>query len=457
MFRLRVWLCLIATCCLPVLAAPTIDPIENVSIPAGKSLILPVTASSAGGKALTFSASSSTNRITVELHTNNPFWKISVAQIAPANAPGAYQTPFRGSTVTVTNIGDMTFMLFRDIAPRTVDVFQGLSASGFYNSNTIFHRVISGFMIQGGDPVTNGTGGLSFQYEDEFFPRAIFSGNGQLALANSGKDTDGSQFFITSGPQRYLDFGYTIFGQLLHGFCVLTNVISTQTDANNRPLADVIITKASFAPDYTDAVITLTGTQLTNVSGTITIIADDGAGGRTTNTFTATTVSDSDNAPPFFYPDTVTNRTVAMNVRLTNYIATFDFETNMLGWQVGFYDATSYNAASNSTFSSANGQLVVVPVAGYTGPVRFYAAVSQNGFASYDWRYFNLRPEHQLCRTGSGAILQPTRHDFYQWSSEQPNEQLHRKHQLGRQCDHERRDHEQPHRLEGGSWLAYLH
>src|SRR6476619_2673578 len=77
-------------------AAPVIDPISNVSIPAGKSLIVPVTASSSNGRALTFTAASGTNRITVEVKTNNPFWKLSVVQVAASNAPGAFTTPYRG-------------------------------------------------------------------------------------------------------------------------------------------------------------------------------------------------------------------------------------------------------------------------------------------------------------------------------------------------------------------------
>ncbi len=216
-------------------AAPVIDPLGNVTIPAGKSLISPVTVTSPNGRPLTFTATSSTGGIAVIMHTNNPFWKMTVVQAAPASAPGAYSIPFRGGVQTVTNIGDMTFMLFRDIAPHTVDVIQGLTAGGLYTSNTIFHRIIPGFVIQGGDPATNGLGGPVFRYDDEFNPSAIFSGNGQLAIANSGKDTDGSQFFVTQGAQRFLDFGYTLFGQLLRGFNVLTNVINTPTDTNSRP------------------------------------------------------------------------------------------------------------------------------------------------------------------------------------------------------------------------------
>ena len=365
--------------------APTIDPIPNANIPAGKSLIIPVTATSPNGRPLTFSATSSTNRFTVQMHTNNPFWKMSVVQAAPALAPGAFQTPFRGSVVTVTNVGDMTFMLFRDIAPHTVDVFQGLTAGGMYTSNTIFHRVIAGFMNQGGDPLTNGTGGPVFRYNDEYNPQAIFSGSGQLALANSGKDTDGSQFFITVAPYRFGDFGYTIWGQLMRGFNVLSNINNTAVDANSRPLADVIITKASFVPDSFDTVITLVGTNLAGVSGTISVIADDGAGGRATNTFNASTIADAVNDPPFLITSAVTNLIVPINGRLTNTLSSLDLESNAVYYGYQFLDA---NTALNSTlasFNGTNGQFVIVPNTGYSGPLNFSFAVSPNtSFSPYD-------------------------------------------------------------------------
>jgi cyclophilin family peptidyl-prolyl cis-trans isomerase len=382
-----------------VMATPVIDPLSNVTIPAGKSLIIPVTATSPNGRPLTFTATSTTTGIAVILHTNNPFWKMTVVQAAPANAPGAYSTPFRGGVQTVTNIGDMTFMLFRDIAPHTVDVIQGLTAGGLYTSNTIFHRVIPGFVIQGGDPATNGLGGPVFRYDDEFNPSAIFSGNGQLAMANSGKNTDGSQFFVTEGPQRFLDFGYTLFGQQLRGFNVLTNVINTPTDTNNRPLANVIITRASFVPDNFDTVITLTGTNVNGVAATISVIADDGAGGRTTNTFTATTATDANsNNQPFLYPNTVTNLVAPMNETLTNIVNGVELDGQTLYWFPEFADAPSYYAASNSTYVATNSvyrfftynvtnasgqiQLLVKPSANYVGPVNLNVDVSTSPYWS---------------------------------------------------------------------------
>ena len=97
---------------------------------------------------------------------------------------------------------------------------RGLVEANFYD-NLTFHRVVPDFVIQGGDPPGDGTGGPGFQFDDEFHPDAIFTGDAQLAMANSGKDTNGSQFFVTIGPQRHLDFNHTIFGQLVRGRDVL--------------------------------------------------------------------------------------------------------------------------------------------------------------------------------------------------------------------------------------------
>ena len=382
-------------------AAPVIDPIANVTIPAGKSLIVPVTATSSNGQPLTYTATSSTNGIAVVMHTNNPFWRLSVAQVASSNAPGAYPTPYRGGVATVTNVGNLTFMLFSEYAPHTVNMFQGLTTSGFYNSNTIFHRVMTNFVIQGGDPQTNGTGGLVFTYDDEFNPQAMFSGNGQLALAKSEKDTDGSQFFVTIGAQRSLDFGYTIFGQLVRGFNVLTNISNTAVDANDRPLADEIIQTASYVPDTADTVLTLTATNVPGVAGTVTVIADDGAGGRATNVFAATLVTDTNsNNQPFIHPNIMTNLVGPVNKTLTNFFSAVELDGEELYWFVLPASQADYNAASNSSYNVSNNilrtltynvtnldgqlQFFLVPTTNYVGPVSVYFDVSYNS----DWYWY---------------------------------------------------------------------
>ncbi|MGB7746975.1 MAG: peptidylprolyl isomerase [Verrucomicrobiia bacterium] len=385
------------------LAAPVIDPIADVTIPAGKSLIIPVTATNSNGRPLTYTVTSSTNGIAVVMHTNNPFWQLVVAQVADPSAPGAYQTPYRGGVATVTNVGNLTFMLFPEYAPHTVNVFQGLTTSGFYNSNTIFHRIISGFMIQGGDPQTNGTGGLVFTYDDEFNPQAMFSGNGQLALANAGKDTDGSQFFVTIGAQRSLDFAYPIFGQLVRGFDALTNISNTTVDANDRPLADEIIQSATYVPDTADTVLTLTATNVPGLTGTITVIADDGAGGRATNLFTATLVTDvpgtNSNNQPFIYPNTVTNLVGPVNKTLTNFISAVELDGEQLYWTPLSATTADQNAISSFSANLSNNILKTLTfnVTNVDGKAQFFLAATRNYvgpvtiyfFVSYDPNWYS--------------------------------------------------------------------
>ena len=397
-------------------AAPVIDPIGDVIVPAGKSIIIPITATATNGHRLTYTITGSTNKMAIVMHTNNPFWKLNVAQVCAPDAPGAFQTPYRGGTATVTNVGDMTFMLFPEYAPQTVSIFQGLSASGFYNSNTIFHRVVTNFVIQGGDPLTNGAGGLVFHYNDEFNPQAIFSGNGQLAIANSGKNTGSSQFFVTVGPQRTLDFGYTLFGQLVRGFDVLTNIESTAVDTNDRPLADVIITQAALVPNTGDTVITLTSTNRAKLTNTVTVVASDGAGGFATNTFKAVSMTDSNsNSQPFIYGNTVTNLVAPVNKTLTNFITSLELDGDTLYWFPLYGD---YNSQSNSiisgnysniifktlTYNETNKQgkleFFVKDTNNYTGPITIYLIASPNSQWSTYYQYgLSLPPYDQMVYT----------------------------------------------------------
>jgi len=413
-----VWFLFLAVC--SGLAAPVIDPLPAVTIAAGKSLILPVTATSSSGNALTYTITSSTNAIAVVMHTNNPFWQLTVAQAADPSSPGAYPTPYRGGLVSVTNVGTMTFEMLPEYAPHTVNVFQGLTTSGFYNSNTIFHR--TGYsqgvnLIQGGDPQTNGTGGLVFKYNDELNPQAIFSGNGQLALANSGPNTDGSQFFVTVGAERFLDFGYTLFGQLVRGFPVLNNIYNTPTDPNSRPLADEIIQTASYVTNTTDTVVTLCATNVAGIKGTLTVIADDGAGGRATNTFVATTATDTNsNDTPIQIANTVTNLVAPLNTALTNTFVSTELDGVTNYWSIllgslaqqndispgGYYTNTIFrNLTYNVTNLDGSLVLYLTPATNYAGPVRVYfiASSSASWYTYYQYGLTPLPPYNQQIYT----------------------------------------------------------
>jgi len=389
-----------------VLAGPVIDPIADVKVPAGKSIIIPITATVTNGQALTYTVTGSTNRMALVLHTNNPFWKLNVAQACDTNSAGAFLTPFRGGTRAVTNVGDLTFMLFPEYTPHTVAIFQGLSASGFFNSNTIFHRVVTNFIVQGGDPDTNGTGGLVFDYNDEFRPQAIYSGNGQLGLANSGKNADMSQFFVTLGPQRSLDFQYTLFGQLVRGFNVLSNIDFTPVNTNSRPLADEIITLASFVPDTADTVLTITATNRAKITNLVTVIADDGVGGLATNTFRAISVTDTNsNDQPFFYGSTVTNLVARTNVTLTNVLDVVGLDGQNIYWFPSYgnsnseaFSTVSYNTNRSflrtSTYNETNAggemQLFVKPKANFTGAITIYCIASESSSWEYYYEYYSI-------------------------------------------------------------------
>ncbi len=116
----------------------------------------------------------------------------------------------------VTNRGTIRLQLHEDKAPRTVGNFEKLVGDGFYN-NLTFHRVIPDFMVQAGCPQGTGTGGPGYTFEDEFHPDLKHTGPGVLSMANSGPNTNGSQFFITHGPTPWLDGKHSVFGQVLSG------------------------------------------------------------------------------------------------------------------------------------------------------------------------------------------------------------------------------------------------
>jgi cyclophilin family peptidyl-prolyl cis-trans isomerase len=146
-------------------------------------------------------------------------------------------------TIT-TNFGDIVLQTYDADAPKTVENFITLASKGFYD-NLTFHRVISGFMIQGGDPTGTGSGGPGYAFADELNPNTpsykLGYVRGTVAMANSGPNTNGSQFFIMH--QDYpLDHNYTIFGHVVSGMDVVDKIAAVKTDANDKPLTPVVMT-----------------------------------------------------------------------------------------------------------------------------------------------------------------------------------------------------------------------
>jgi len=145
------------------------------------------------------------------------------------------------ATFTMANGGEFVVLLFDDQAPKTVNNFVFLARNGFYDGTT-FHRVLEGFMAQGGDPTGTGMGGPGYQFEDEISPDLSFDRAGLLAMANSGPNTNGSQFFITYVPTPHLNGLHTIFGEVVEGMEVVEGITRRDPDQNPDFQGDAIET-----------------------------------------------------------------------------------------------------------------------------------------------------------------------------------------------------------------------
>jgi peptidyl-prolyl cis-trans isomerase A (cyclophilin A) len=155
----------------------------------------------------------------------------------------------------ITSEGNFTVRLYDQEAPKTVENFVGLAegtkewtdprtnrkVTQPYYDGVIFHRVINGFMIQGGDPLGQGIGGPGYTFGDEFHPKLRHNKEGILSMANRGPNTNGGQFFITLGPTPHLDDRHSVFGEVVEGLDVVRRIGSTATGDRDRPVKDIVI------------------------------------------------------------------------------------------------------------------------------------------------------------------------------------------------------------------------
>ncbi|MFC4606214.1 peptidylprolyl isomerase [Rhodococcus kronopolitis] len=173
-------------------------------------------------------------------------------------------SPNQTATATLhTNRGDIKIALFGNHAPKTVENFVGLAdgskdystknaagnATGPFYDGAVFHRVIDGFMIQGGDPTGTGRGGPGYQFADEFHPELQFDRSYLLAMANAGPGTNGSQFFITTGKTPHLNRKHTIFGEVVdeESRKVVDAISGTAVDRSDRPVEPVVINSITIS------------------------------------------------------------------------------------------------------------------------------------------------------------------------------------------------------------------
>lgn len=268
-------------------AAPTfVDLPDHVTVIAGELFHLALNGSDKDGDALNFTVNSSSSQIGAAVLTGNQSVKMTISYVP------------HGSTERV--YGDIIFELFEGDTPKTTERIIKLVQEGFYD-DVIFHRIIDGFMMQGGDPTGKGTGGSDYgTFDDEIINGLIFSGKGLLGMANSGtKTVDGvkvgtnnSQFFITDAAAMHLNGAHTIFGFVTKGDDVRDAVTNVDT-TDEKPNYDVIIEEMTLINDTQNGVLRILTSEATTGDHTITVEVSDGKGGTETKEIKLTVV-----APP---------------------------------------------------------------------------------------------------------------------------------------------------------------
>ncbi|MBN1908165.1 MAG: peptidylprolyl isomerase [Pirellulales bacterium] len=300
-----------------VLSVPTLAPIGDVTLYSGSPLHLPLDGYDADGSPLTFLAQSDNIDVETYIPEGNRSMRISVSKADGGEGDGPIQ-------------GEMILELYEDRAPLATSQIIDLANSGFYDG-IVFHRVIDGFMIQGGDPTGTGSGSSPLpDFDDQFNVDLQHNRGGILSMAKSSDDTNNSQFFITEGPTRYLDFNHTIFGLLVEGEDVREAISGVLTDDNDHPLTEVVMDSVEIFVDQENGVLMLKAPQGYTGEANITITIVDGQGNQYPQTpFHVTVIPDPDeyygyNSEPFL--DEIPEIRTAVDTDTTVTIGYIDVE-----------------------------------------------------------------------------------------------------------------------------------
>ncbi len=322
---------------IPESNVPTLLPIDDVTLLSGSPLHVPLDGYDPNGGPLTYI-----------VETDNP--DLISTFIPQGN---------RSLRMSVAGFGDMVFELYDGRAPRVTERIASLADDGFYDGLT-FHRVINDFVIQGGDPLGDGTGGSDLpDFDDQFHVDLQHNRTGILSMAKSGDDTNNSQFFITEGPQRHLDFNHSIFGQLIEGEKNRDAISETPTGENGRPLTPVTIVTAETFFDVENAVVMLKAEEGASGAGSVTVTVRDQEGHESQTTFNVTVEPDTFNGGPFL--EDIGDVTTIAGTPTTLQLSAIDVE----GDPVTF--ATQGSDDADAEVDANTGLVTITPVDGFVG------------------------------------------------------------------------------------------
>lgn len=353
----------------------SLGSITAVPVLTGKYTYIPLEATDTRELPLTYSVTSANSNINANI--------ISGGRLVVMNVTIGGTTPFTG---------DIVLKLFDDKAPLTTAKFVSNVTNPNFNYNgLIFHRVIKGFMAQGGDPNGNGTGGFGGNFDDEFDPRLTFNSFGLLAMANAGDDDNESQFFITetastaSFPQ-HLNFNHNIFGQIVDGFDVYQRIMNAPV-TNDKPNADVKINQAYVINSNKYAILELSSDGTFTGSGNITVTARNSRNESSSQTVSITAQADAvggtaTNDRPFLNIANLKDTQITKNTPYTFDVTATDLDNDNLTFVVRRADFTELTAADNVTvsitkLSNTSARITITPDADFTGLVNLKFGVTQ--------------------------------------------------------------------------------
>jgi cyclophilin family peptidyl-prolyl cis-trans isomerase len=330
---------------IPTSLSPFIAPISNTTLLIGSPLHVPLDGYDPNGGPLTYTVTTNNSGVTATVLSGN-----------------------RSARVKVAGFGDMVFELFEDRASRATERMIELAEDDFYK-DIIFHRVIDNFVIQGGDPTGTGSGGSPLDnFDDQFHPDLQHNRTGVLSMAKSSDDTNDSQFFITEGAQRSLDFNHTIFGIMTEGEAVRDAISNMAVNSSDRPTTDIVMEGIDIFEDQENAVVMLKAAEGTTGTVTVTVTAADQNGNTFQRVFTVNVQADTSNGQPYLEdidPVSVPRNTVA-SIQLTSV----DVEGDPVEYTAQKVTAGDYTLTVNST-----GLVQVTPEQDYVGTIDILVGV----------------------------------------------------------------------------------